>query len=462
MVSPALPIDTSLLKAGMRVAIGLSGGADSVALVCALAERSRELGLVVHAAHLHHGLRGAEADADLEFCRALAKRLGVEFHCAHVDTEAEARSNLATGKRAESVEEAARRLRYAWFRKLIADIPLDAVATAHTLDDQAETVLAKFLRGAWTEGLAGIYPEVEGVVRPLLATTRAEIEAYLQAIGQGWREDSSNRDTGFTRNRIRQELLPQLEQWNPQLRTHMANMAVLARDEEAWWDAEVERLAPELILRGRPVRGGGRAASEGIALDVVRFAELSPAMQRRLLRRAARELGVQPDFAATEALMSLALNGRSGQRRELAGPLCAERTPRELRLSVGLPNGVKANSANAVQKEYAVSVPGKIDAPAFGIAIEIALIGGGSWGAAKATATLRNWRPGDRVKLRYSTGPRKVKEVLEHMKVTGSDRVIWPVVELGGRLIWMQGVEVESEPGVAITVWPLESDSIRA
>jgi len=180
-----LPLDLALLKPGMRLAVALSGGADSVALLRALAERSRELGLVLHAAHLHHGLRGQEADADLEFCRNLARRLDIPFHEARVGTAAEARANPAAGKPAETLEEAARRLRYAWFRQLLSKTPphavVDAVATAHTLDDQAETVLAKFLRGAWTEGLAGISPVLElpegKIVRPLLATTRAEVEA---------------------------------------------------------------------------------------------------------------------------------------------------------------------------------------------------------------------------------------------------------------------------------------------
>ena len=185
------PLDTSLLRPGMRLAVALSGGADSVALLRLLAARSGELGLVLHAAHLHHGLRGTEADGDLEFCRNLAAKLGLPFHEARVDVAAEARSSegelggieshpsrknkdaarvghpgaaadpksgraAETGKPSETIEEAARRLRYAWFGQLMAGGEVDAVATAHTLDDQAETVLAKFLRGAWTEGLAGI------------------------------------------------------------------------------------------------------------------------------------------------------------------------------------------------------------------------------------------------------------------------------------------------------------------
>jgi tRNA(Ile)-lysidine synthase len=446
----------------MRIAVGLSGGADSVALLCALAQRSRELGLVLHAAHLHHGLRGEEADGDLEFCRDLAARLQIPFHEARVDTAAEARANPATGKPAESIEEAARRLRYTWFRQLLSKTPphavVDAVATAHTLDDQAETVLAKFLRGAWTEGLAGISPKLESaeravILRPLLATSRVEVEAYLKAIGQPWREDSSNRHVSFTRNRIRHELLPELESWNPQLRAHLANMATLARDEEAWWAAELDRLAPQLILRGRPVRGGGRVWSEEVALDCARLAALAPAVQRRLLRRAAAELGAGPDFAATEALLNLALHGRAGQRLELANGLTAERTPRELRLSTSRGSGPKSKG---VQTPQEVAVPGYIDAPAFGLSLKIDLDSSKS-SSVPLTATLRNWRAGDRVRLRYSSGPRKVKEVLEHLRVTGPERTLWPVLELGGRLIWMQGVELEPEPGLTITARPFGS-----
>jgi tRNA(Ile)-lysidine synthase len=460
-----LPLDTTLLKPGMRLAVGLSGGADSVALVRVLAARSGELGLVLHAAHLHHGLRGTEADGDLAFCRDVAAKLGLPFHEARVDTAAEARADRKSGKPAETIEEAARRLRYQWFRRLMSEIPLDAIATAHTLDDQAETVLAKFLRGAWTEGLAGIAPKLEGpegmIVRPLLAATRAEIEAYLGGLGQEWREDSSNRHLSFTRNRIRHELLPLLEGWNPRLREHLAQMAAIARDEEAWWQAELARLAPQMLLPGRAARGGGRAAggglAAGLALEVNRLAALAPAMQRRLVRHAAEQFGVALDFAATESLRSLALAGRAGQKLLLPQGLRAERTARELRLLVE-PEGPPKKGEGA-EAHCTVPIPGEIDTPAFGLRLRIEIAG--SAAAAGSTdrhreplptsATLRNWKPGDRVKLRYSGGLTKVKEVLERLRVTGTDRTFWPVLEVNGRIVWMRGVELEPERDLKIT-----------
>jgi tRNA(Ile)-lysidine synthase len=461
----------------MRVAVALSGGADSVALLRILVAHSAELGLVLHAAHLHHGLRGAEADGDLKFCRDLAAKLGLPFHEARVDTAAEARADSKSAKAAEarkpaeSIEEAARRIRYAWFRKLMASGEIDAIATAHTLDDQAETVLAKFIRGAWTEGLAGIAPKLETpegeIVRPLLAATHSEIESYLREIGQDWREDSSNRNLTFTRNRIRHELLPLLEGWNPRLREHMAQMATLARDEEAWWQAELARLAPQLLLSGRPVRGGGRAAGpgldSGVAIEASRLAALAPALQRRLIRYAAERFGAALDFSATEALRALTLTGRAGQKIALPHGLLAERTARELRLSIHLEATPKGKSTGVQAAPYAVPIPGEIDAPAFGLRLRIEIRNEASGSATAGatpnghnhppnkTATLRNWKPGDRVTLRHSSGPRKVKEVLERLRVTGTDRALWPVLEVDGQIVWMRGVELEHDPRLAIS-----------
>ena len=443
VTSPALPLDTSLLKPGLRLAVGLSGGTDSVALTRALADRAGELGIVLHAAHLHHGLRGTEAGSeasqDQQFAAELAHSLGLTFHTHQVDTAAEA------AKHHESIEEAARRLRYAWFRSLMASGYVDAAATAHTLDDQAETVLGKFLRGAWTQGLSGIHPVVtfpEGrILRPLLATTRPQIEAYLTAIGQPWREDTSNRDPAYTRNRLRHQLLPELEQWNPRIRDHLANMAGLARAEDAWWQAELNRLGPQLILTGLPVRGGGRASSDetSLAIDVVRLAALPTALQRRLLRHAADTLGVSLSFEATESLRRLTIEGRASQKLTLPGPLTAERTARELRLSPSAPTPASSAKSDQVQ----LPVPG--EAEAFGLRFRA------HSSTPQADAVIRNWRPGDRVTLRYSSGPRKIKEVLERLKVTGTARAEWPVVEWRGQIVWMQGPELVGHPDLTIS-----------
>ena len=435
-----------------------------------MAERSQELGIVIHAAHLHHGLRGAEADADLEFSRELAARLEVEFHDARVDTAAEARRGPKQANQgyekalpADSIEGTARRLRYRWFGELMSSGVVDAVATAHTLDDQAETVVAKFLRGAWTEGLSGIHPVLDfpkgRIVRPFLRTTRGKIEAFLRARDQVWREDSTNRHLTFTRNRIRHELLPELEGWNPQLREHLAQMAELARDEEAWWKAEVARVAEQLMLRGRPVRGGGRASTnaEGIALDIVRLGSEPVAVQRRVLRYAAGQLEAAPDFEATEALRRMAGEGKAGQNLELSGGLRAERTHRELRLWRAPVSARKEGVENAAR--YQCVIPGVLDAPELGCRVRLTFADGAESGdQPRLEARLRPWEPGDRARLRHSSGPRKVKEILERMKVSGEDRTHWPVVEVAKRIVWMRGVELEPDEQVCASSEPLEGE----
>jgi tRNA(Ile)-lysidine synthase len=337
-MSEAPPIDRKLLRPGMRIAVAVSGGADSVALLRRLIELAPEIGYVLSVAHVHHGIREAEADLDAEFVSELAVKYGLTFHRRDVDTPAAARENR------ETMEEAARNLRYAWFRELLERDDADAVATAHTLDDQAETVLHKLLRGAWTEGLGGISPVINcsrGVIlRPFLGTRRAAIEAWLKAIDQQWREDASNLDTTFTRNRIRHELLPMLATYNPQIHSQFANLATLARDEDAYWQTELARLLPSLILPGKPVRGGGRATSThpdeaSLAFEIERLPQ-SPAVRRRLLRAAARQLGAVLNFDQTEKLM--AMLGPGGPRRQqLTAELHAERSPRELRLVMRKP-----------------------------------------------------------------------------------------------------------------------------
>jgi tRNA(Ile)-lysidine synthase len=373
-----LALDRTLLCAGERVCVAVSGGADSTALLLALLQANiagpqnkQPLGLVLSAAHVHHGLRGAEADADAAFVRELCERLAVPFRAFNVDV---ASRQALTG---EGLEEAARAVRYRALRSL----GVDAIATAHTLDDQAETVMMKLLRGAWTEGLGGISPVVEAagaagekqvlrsaqddkpiwgdedkpiwgdedeprvgrIVRPLLGVSRAEVEAFLKENGQTWREDSSNRDLTLTRNRVRHQLMPLLRSFNSNVDELLARTAGIARDDEAFWQAETARLLPQLLLPGKPVRGGGRAVGTAVgerasAVEIARLAALAPALRRRVVRAAARQAGVGLSAEETARVLALAgfggfagVTGRIGSRLELHGGLRVERSARELR-----------------------------------------------------------------------------------------------------------------------------------
>ena len=350
----ALPFSREHLRPGDRICAAVSGGADSVAMLLALHAANRQpkdsLGVVLSTAHVHHSLRGEEADIDAAFVADLCARLEIPLHLLRVDVPAHMER---TG---ETLEEAARNLRYAAFSELIHSGQTDAILTAHTLDDQAETVLMKLLRGAWTDGLSAIHPLIPlarpfsgRIIRPLLCVRRAEIEVYLRLQDQPWREDSSNTDTHHTRNRIRHELLPTLRTYNPNIEQALANMAELAREEEYRWQAELARLLPQILLPGKPVRGGGRAVAtapgeSSLAIEIERLRGFDSALRRRVLRAAARQLGARLSFEETARILTLCgldsrptVTTRIGATLQLSQHLRAERSIRELRMFRELP-----------------------------------------------------------------------------------------------------------------------------
>ena len=346
-----LPFDRTNIKPGDRICVAISGGADSVALLLTLHAANttprESLGVGLSAAHIHHNLRGEEANADQQFVEDLCIGLDIPLHLHHADIPTRVAEARAQGD-PETIEEAARNARYEFFNTLIASGHADSVLTAHTLDDQAETVLMKLLRGAWTEGLSAIHPVVTlqkgRVLRPFLNTRRADIESFLKSINQSWREDSTNTDTSFTRNRVRRELLPQLHTFNPNLDQTLANLAELAREEETRWQTELARVLPQLLLPGKPVRGGGRAVSTApgdasISIELDRLKALDPALRRRVLRAAARQLGARLSFDETSRLLALCgfradptVAARTGASLHLSNHLRADRSAREIRL----------------------------------------------------------------------------------------------------------------------------------
>ena len=448
---PAPLLRSRLFQPGQRVAIAVSGGADSVALLRRLLEERANLGLVLSVAHVQHGIRGAAAEADAMFVADLAAHHDLPFHLHRTDAVAAA---AALG---ETLEEAARHLRYAFFGRLLAEGQTDAIVTAHTLDDQAETVLHKLIRGGWTEGLSGIHAVVKvesgSILRPFLDVTRESIEGWLQQLAQPWREDESNRDLAYTRNRIRWELLPLLRTFNPGIAAQLARMASIAGDEEVYWTAEMSRLLPGLLLPGKPTRGGGRSTSthpeeETVAIELARLRELAPAVGRRVVRAAARRLGARVGFDHTEQLLALSGAGGKAGKLDLPGGVTAERSLRELRLTRGLLRG-SAGSAPATFPAYSVVVPGEVRALEYGLLLRVE--------GPVGEATLRPWRAGDRVTIRYSRGPNKVAEVLDRLHVMGEARKNWPVVDVGGKVIWIRGAEAEP-CGYQFTVAALPAD----
>jgi tRNA(Ile)-lysidine synthase len=293
-----------LLRAGDRVGLAISGGADSVALLRIMLELREELGIVLSVVHFNHRLRGVEAEADAEFVTRLAQRHELPLHAGSGDVSSHALSHHL------STEAAARDLRYRYFRELFAANTLNRIATGHTLDDQAETVLLRIVRGAGTRGLAGIYPQLSyspaesiqtqllvpgsqfSVVRPLLTTRRTAIESHLRQLGQDWCEDSSNRDLRHARNRVRHGILPRMERTlNPGVREILAETADMARAEEEYWQTEVARV----------LAGLWQAERRTLNPDGLRVMPL--ALRRRVARAAAESLGLRLEFHHVEEIL---------------------------------------------------------------------------------------------------------------------------------------------------------------
>jgi tRNA(Ile)-lysidine synthase len=421
-----------LLKAGDRVGVAVSGGADSVALLRLLIELRKELGIVLSLVHFNHKLRGAEADADEFFVKKLAERHGLPIHCASGDVRADA---AATGL---GIEAAARKLRYGYFKELLAKGTLERVATAHTLDDQAETVLMRVVRGAGTRGLAGIHPAVSisaggSIVRPLLEVRRKQLEAYLSGIGQPWREDGSNRDLRYARNRVRHGILPRLERGlNPSVREALATTAEIAHTEQEYWDAEIARLMPGLWDH----------PSSSLKLDQLR--SLSLAVQRRIIQAAAERVGLRLEFQHIEKILELVGADRGGESATLPSGWQACREKQSLRFQ-----STEQPKPGRLEYSYSLTVPGEVKIPEIGVLIHAVCVSTSekecdpeqSFTAALLGQDLcvRNWQAGDRFRPAHTKSPKKLKELLTEQHLSGKERQLWPVIASENEIVWVRG-----------------------
>lgn len=456
-----------LLKPGDRVGVAVSGGPDSVALLRVLLELREELGLVLSVVHFNHQIRGAEAGADEQFVRDLAAKFGLECRVGSADVPTHARQH------GMSMEQAARQLRHEFFSKVLRTATLNALATGHTQDDQAETVLMKFIRGAGTRGLAGIYPKKEicdeatgrasWIVRPMLKVRRAEAVEYLHSIGQPWCEDASNLDPRYTRNRVRHQLLPAIEEFNPAIREALAQAAELAREEERFWTDYLGSLTPRLVTvvpvpddQTRTFYGGeGGGAGYGVEvgdakpgtvafrIDLSGLRKLPVAAQRRIVHTVADGFAALPiDFATVERILELAVS-ESGTKVPLWVDWEAQRSRSAIVL---LRRGED-------RRQYALPlpIPGEAAIPALGLRFKAILedVQGGGSGynlsrfldpqSLASELIVRNWRPGDRFWPAHAKSPEKVKRLLQERHITGDERVLWPVIASGDAIVWLRG-----------------------
>ncbi|MGB9463525.1 MAG: tRNA lysidine(34) synthetase TilS [Candidatus Acidiferrum sp.] len=462
-----------MLRAGERVGVGVSGGADSVALLLLLLELREKLGIVLSVAHLNHKLRGAASDGDEKFVAKLAAKHELAFHVESVDVAAKAKREKA------NLEDAARRARYEFFARLVVEGKVDRVAVAHTADDQAETVLAHIMRGTGLAGLGGIHPEAERVVRPLLSMRRAELRAYLRAKKQNWREDVTNLDTARMRARIRKKLLPLLErEFQPNVVEHLASLAELAREDEEFLEllargrcealakraSGVTRIAVEGLLQ--PLGEGGFSAevAEDTEKKNQKFDALTKRMLRRLIEERKRGTG-QITAQHIAAVLELARHGQSGKALQLPGGVDVRRERDELVFCTNAPRAERRNGGKRVaEKTSAAEYEHKIEfrngetvlrVPQAGCVIRLRVI---DWltnrgetsesGAVldrdrlRLPLVLRNWRFGDKLQPTGHQKAHKLKRLLNEKRVSRWERDGWPVLTSGGVLVWARGFPV--------------------
>jgi tRNA(Ile)-lysidine synthase len=527
-----------LLAAGERVGLAVSGGIDSVALLRILLELREELGIVLSVVHFNHKLRGPESEADEQFVAALAGKFELQFICDSDDVAGHAREEGI------SLETAARELRYGFFRHLIrgegnspllptsgrsgapADVAppeLDKIVTGHTLDDQAETVLMRLIRGSGLKGMGGIYPRipVEGddgetcgeIVRPLLAFRRRELERYLRDVGQDWREDTTNTDAKFTRNRVRKLVLPLLEkEFNPAVVENLAEFADIARGEEDYWENEIAGWMGTAVHWSEPQWARAKSNSAGL-VQIARHGNLSEkvptsvtqdaadtghpdsvpddlqvkirnspclvmnasidrlwflseplAVQRRLVKAVGEQAAIPLEFRHVEEILRFAHETGSG--RELSLPLAwrLQWKPHEL---IFLTPDLR-REAQPEAYEYELTVPGHVSVNEIGTTIEARCVPAGEEagynpehlldaGLIAVPLQVRNWRPGDRFWPAHTKSPKKIKDLLQERHIAQPERKLWPVAVSGFEIVWLRGFPVstrlKARPGQgAITI----------
>jgi len=427
----------ALWAPGTRVIAAVSGGSDSVAMLLLLREiAARSEVVLAGLAHLNHKIRADVADGDAVFCRDLATRLGIPALLGDVDVPA-----LAARQRC-SLEVAGRDARQHFFSEALKSGKADRVALAHTRDDQSETVLLRLTRGAGATGLKGIGPRRGALVRPVLDVTRAELQAYLRARGESWRDDASNLDVTIPRNFIRHDVLPKLRRLNPQADAAIARAADLLRV-----DSELlETLANAAYVQNVEVV----AENNSVLIRAGAFGKLPPALATRVARYALETANPARSYGLEEA-QTLCAFVAGGDIDDLPGVemerLAAKVVLRKretvehgelptlisFELKLSLPGTVEApHGAWAVTAEGPMPAPVEIDRGTTSVVVDARELGD--------HLIVRTRRAGDRLQPLGAPGRRKVQDVLVDRKVPRDDRDRVPIVTTDtGQIVWVAG-----------------------
>ena len=416
-----------MLQPGDRVAVGVSGGADSVALLALLCRLGETLPLRLTVCHINHNLRGEESLRDQRFVEELCRRLGVECRVRSVDAAALAQAQGC------SVEEAARQARYAFFAQTAGEG--GKIATAHTATDNTETVLLNLARGSGLKGLCGIPPVRGNIVRPLIACTRQQTEAFCRANGLEWVEDSTNAADGYTRNRLRHHAVPVLKEQNPALDRTVAAMTERLRRDAEFLDRLARQEAEALTAgEGQLDRKGLLALAEPlqdrVLLGMIAGHSQTPSQLLEICRRAAREgrggaqLAAGIRFRANSRWVWVEQTGEVPLDGEAELPRLCPGEETELQLgSRRVRAALRSAGPGCSEKIYKFPINNRM-----------------SYDTIQNTLVLRTRRPGDRITLARRGVSKSLKKLFCEEKLLPQDRASRLVLaDRLGRVYWVEG-----------------------
>ncbi len=412
-----------------KIVVGLSGGADSVALLHVLCSMKEEYQWEITAVHIHHGLRGEEADGDAVFAEQFCEKLGIPCVVRNFNVKAEATA------RKLGEEETGRLLRYEVFRELVGKD--GKIAVAHHQKDQAETLLMRLCRGTGLTGLVGMSPVRGNICRPLLFCSRAEIEQYCKENKLEWREDASNQEDIYTRNKLRLKVIPILEEINPKAVEHISETAELLSLEEDFLEQQT-KVCYEAVKMDAP--------KGEVHLDRKKLLELHPAMKKRVLRKAMAEF-LQADVSQVQisALEEL-LEKETGKSRDFLEGIHAENRYDALVLS----------RKKEASEGYCYSLP--LNERVYIAEKEIfvtAWLGGKDEPVTEETKcfdhskiggelSCRTRKTGDFIAMKQ--GRKKIKDLFIDEKIPRQERETFPLITMGQEVLWAVGLRV-SEGG---------------
>ncbi|HHY42159.1 MAG TPA: tRNA lysidine(34) synthetase TilS [Thermoanaerobacterales bacterium] len=427
----------NMVKEGDKVIVGVSGGPDSVCLLHLFNKFRRQLGILLYVAHLDHMFRGKESEEDARFVETLCHNWNIPFFSDKVDVPAYAK------KSGLSPEDAARRVRYEFFREVKEQVDAQKIATGHNQNDHEETILMNILRGTGLDGLIGIEAVRESFIRPLIEVQRADIEKYLEQENIPFRIDATNLTTDYFRNSLRLELIPIIrKKYCPHFGQSLRRLSEITKRDLAFLKQETERAKANTV----------RYHSEKVIIDIGEFLKQHEAIKYRLVRAAVEKLsGDVKDFEIrhAELLVDFIEKSPTGSRIDLPKNLQGIKEYDTIILS-------KASHDEGPEYHYVLKVPGEISIKEIGINVKAyikpkeeikitadANIARLDFDKVDSSLIIRNRFPGDRFKPLGGKGFKKLKDFFIDEKVPRRKRNLVPIIEAKGNIVWVGGMRID-------------------